>query len=89
MPEASVHYSFELETLQRFERNLIALYYALCEQLNLKVTKKPGATEEQEETLPKGKQGFGLPNSGRLGGAQGSSGLNEPISAAKNRPNQK
>ena len=69
MPEASVHYSFELETLQRFERNLIALYYALCEQLNLKVTKKPGATEEQEEILPKGKQGFGLPTSGRLGGA--------------------
>ena len=68
MPETSVHYSFELETLQRFERNLIALYYALCEQLNLKVTKKPGTMEEQEETLPKGKHGFGLPNSVRLGG---------------------
>ena len=45
MPEASIYYNFELMELKKFERNLNALYYALVEQLNLKVTEREGFSE--------------------------------------------
>lgn len=38
LPEVSAHYNFSLRELYKFERNLIALYFCLCEQINLKVT---------------------------------------------------
>ena len=43
LPEASVHYSFSLAELYKWEKNFNALYFALCEQLNLKVTERPSS----------------------------------------------
>ena len=39
-PELFYHYNFDLNELHKFERNLNALFYALCEQIGLKVTEK-------------------------------------------------
>ena len=38
LPEVSSYYSFSLRELYLFERNLNALYFCLCDQINLKVT---------------------------------------------------
>lgn len=45
LPEVSVYYSYEMRELVKFERNLNALYFALVQQLNLKVTDKQSVSE--------------------------------------------
>ena len=58
LPEVSAHYNFSLRELYKFERNLNALYFSLCEQINLKVTEKQGANDTPtNDNLNKGKLG--------------------------------
>ena len=59
LPEVSAHYGFSLGELYKFERNLNALYFSLCEQINLKVTEKPGANDTPtNENATRTKSGF-------------------------------
>ena len=57
LPEASVYYDFDLPQLLKFEPNLNALYYALVEHLNLRITEREAmtdvASEEQQQLRTK------------------------------------
>lgn len=44
--------------LKKFERNLNALYYALVEQLNLKVTEREGFSDSQQDDYSKPRTTF-------------------------------
>ena len=49
LPEVHVYYSYSLQELYKFQRNLPALYYALVEHLNLRVTEKVKKDESNND----------------------------------------
>lgn len=51
LPEAAIHYQFDLQELYKFERSLNALYFALVEHLNLRITQREDTSEAAAEDI--------------------------------------
>lgn len=89
LPEVSAYYSFSLRELYKFERNLNALYFSLCEQINLKVSETHDANSTPTNEYGKGKSGLFLQqksnHSNFLGAPQLSSGYGAQNSAGNNQ----
>ena len=72
LPEVHVYYSYRLQDLYDYERNLNALYFALIEQLNLKVSEKESAHDTPTHAEA-------MNHRGRKGNARGDHHHNDPL----------